>query len=200
MSPSISFAKWKLHGCLRMSRIEVNIPEGVSGDYEIAHYTDETTDNMWQVYLDMKNETHNSHTVLLKAGCDMPIMQDSEAEYNEHQWLWDNATGDVLVGGLGLGMIHQLLIDNPNVSSVTIVELEQDVVDLVWDDCAKDDTFTLIVADFETWTPPAGTIYDIVWADSWLTDNALSMSDYKQLIITRYSQYSDTIGFWGQAA
>ena len=61
-------------------RIEVDIPEGVSGDYEVAHYTDETTDKMWQIYLDMKNETHDSHTVLLKAGCDIPIMQDSEAE------------------------------------------------------------------------------------------------------------------------
>ena len=39
-----------------MTRIEVDIPEGISNDYEIARYTSETTDNMWQMYLDMKNE------------------------------------------------------------------------------------------------------------------------------------------------
>ena len=187
----------KLHGRLRMSRIQVSIPEGISGDYEVAHYTDETTDNMWQVYLSMKNETHDSHTVLLKAGCDMPIMQDSEAEYNEHQWLWDNATGDVLIGGLGLGMVHQPLIDNPNVTSVTIVELEQDVVDLVWDDCEKDETFSVVMADFETWTPPEGSSFDTVWGDTWLVDNPITMADYKTVITNRYSPYTSNIGFWG---
>lgn len=180
-----------------MSRIQVSIPEGISGDYEVAHYTDETTDNMWQVYLSMKNETHDSHTVLLKAGCDMPIMQDSEAEYNEHQWLWDNATGDVLIGGLGLGMVHQPLIDNPNVTSVTIVELEQDVVDLVWDDCEKDETFSVVMADFETWTPPEGSSFDTVWGDTWLVDNPITMADYKTVITNRYSPYTSNIGFWG---
>ena len=180
-----------------MTRIEVDIPEGVSGDYEVAHYTDETTDNMWQTYLNMKNETHNSHTVLLKAGCPMPIMQDSEAEYNEHQWLWDNATGDVLIGGLGLGMVHQPLIDNPNVTSVTIVELEQDVVDLVWDDCEKDETFSVVMADFETWTPPEGSSFDTVWGDTWLVDNPITMADYKTVITNRYSPYTSNIGFWG---
>ena len=38
-----------------MSRVTVNIPEGVSGDFEIAHYTNETTDNNWLMYLQMKN-------------------------------------------------------------------------------------------------------------------------------------------------
>ena len=193
-----------------MTRVEVNIPEGTSGNHEVAHYTDETTDNRWQEYLALKNESHDSYTVLIKTsdGTPMPIMQDSAAEYNEHQWLWDNATGDVLIGGLGLGMCHQPLIDNAAVTSVTIIELEQDVADLVWDDCAKDETFSLVVADFETWDPPEGSSFDTVWGDSWLTDNSLLMDDivtddnviitgYRTLITNRYSQYTDNIGFWG---
>ena len=180
-----------------MTRIEVDIPEGVSNDYEIAHYTNVTESRDWQGYLTLKGESHDSYTVLIKDGLGMPIMQDSEAEYNEHQWLWDNATGDVLIGGLGLGMCHQPLIDNPDVTSVTIIELEQDVVDLVWDDCVKDDTFSVVVADFETWTPPEGSSFDTVWGDTWLFDNSLSMKDYRTLITDRYSQYTDNIGFWG---
>tara|TARA_R100001443_G_scaffold114843_1_gene131436 strand:+ start:1184 stop:1732 length:549 start_codon:yes stop_codon:yes gene_type:complete len=180
-----------------MSRIQVNIPNGVSGIYEIAEYTTETTDNMWQVYLQMKRESHSSHKVLLKKGCDMPIMQDSEAEYNEHQWLWDNATGHVLVGGLGIGMINQALVDNPNVTAVTIIELEQDVVDLVWEHCAKDDTFNLIVADFETWNPPEGSSFDTVWADTWLSDNPITINEYQTLVSDKYSPYTTNIGFWG---
>ena len=102
-------------------RIEVGLTEDVSGDYEIAIYTDETTEKDWQLYLGMPKmsiDEYDSWTVLLKEVCPMPIMQNSEAEYVEHQWLWDNATGDVLVGGLGIGFINQSLVDNPNVTSV----------------------------------------------------------------------------------
>ena len=180
-----------------MSRIEVSIPAATSGDYAIAHYNHETTDNNWQVYRSMKNEPYETHTVLIKNSCPMPIMQDSQAEYNEHQWLWDNATGDVLIGGLGIGMVHQPLIDNPDVTSVTIVELEQDVVDMVWSHCAKDDSFTLIVDNFETWEPPAGSSFDTVWGDTWLIDNPLTLDEYRTLITNQYSQYTDNMGFWG---
>jgi len=179
-------------------RVEVDIPAGVSNDYEVAHYTNETTANMWQTYLDMKNESHDSYTVLLKSGCPMPIMQDSEAEYNEHKWLFENAEGDVLIGGLGLGMCHQPLIDNPDVTSVTIIEISQDVVDLVWDDCIKDETFSLVMGDFETWTPPEGTSYGVVWADTWLVDNPLKINEYEDAIAENYGDYTDKVGFWGQ--
>jgi hypothetical protein len=183
-----------------MTRIEVDIPEGTSGDYEIAIYTDETTEKDWQLYLSMPkcaNESSDSWTVLLKENCLMPIMQNSDAEYVEHQWLWNNATGDVLIGGLGLGMCHQPLIDNEAVTSVTIIEVAQDVVDLVWEDCAKDDTFSVVVADFETWTPPENSSFDTVWGDSWLVDNSMTYSEYRTFMTERYSQYTDNIGFWG---
>ena len=183
-------------------RIEVDIPAAVSGDYENAHYTDATTDRRWQSYLSIKNDTDQAHTVLIKDSCPMPIMQDSEAEYNEHQWLFDNATGDVLVGGLGLGLLHGPLMDNPDVTSVTIIEISQDVVDLVWEHCEKDETFSLIMADFETWVPPEGTTFDIVWGDSWIFDNPMSIGAYNTLISDRYSPYANDVttfkvGFWG---
>ena len=179
-----------------MSRVTVNIPEGVSGDFEIAHYTNETTDNLWPLYLEMKNESFDTYTVLLKKGCAMPIMQDSLAEHNEHQWLWDNAKGDVLIGGLGIGLVHKTLMDNPEVTSVTIIENSQDVIDLVWDNCDKDDTFTLIKADVETWNPPEGSSWDVGWFDTWLIDNPMNIKQYKELIETRYGSYISSIGTW----
>ena len=125
-----------------MTRITVNIPEGTSGDFEVAHYTNTTTDKQWQLYLEMKNESNLNYCVLLQNGCPMPIMQDSEGEYREHQWLWDKATGHVLIGGLGIGMVNVALLTNPNVTSVTIIENSQDVINLVWPHCAS----TVIIA------------------------------------------------------
>jgi hypothetical protein len=180
-----------------MTRITTNIPVGVSGDFEVATYTPDTNENNWKVYLAMKNESHATYNVLLKNSCPMPIMQDSEAEYNEHQWLWDNATGDVLIGGLGLGLVHQPLLNNPDISSVTIIESEQDVIDLVWNDCVKDSRFEIIKADFETWTPPPSTTYDVIWCDSWIADNLSTIQEYKTELTEKYSPHTNKLGFWG---
>lgn len=177
-------------------RQRVILPEGISGDFAIRHFTNETTNYMWETYLSMKSETAEAYTVMTKEGCSMPIMQDSYAEYAEHQWLWDNATGDVLIGGLGIGMVHQKLMDNPDVTSVTIIENSQDVIDLVWDDCIKDGTFTLIKADIETWTPPADSSWDVGWFDTWVHDNPLTMKAYKELMVSRYTDYVTNIGSW----
>ena len=178
-------------------RIRVNIPAGVSGNWEVAHYTNQTTDNHWQLYLQMKQESFSNYTVLLRSDSDMPVMQDSRGEYREHQWLWDNATGDVLIGGLGLGMVHEVLKNNSNVTSVTVIENSQDVIDLVWPYCVKDETFTLIKADIETWTPPQGSSWDVAWFDTWDVKNSLTWDAYKNLMQTRYSSYCTEIGFWG---
>ena len=181
-----------------MTRIEVNIPEGISGDFEIAHYTNETTDNRWQEYLALKNESHDSYTVFIKDDdlTPMPIMQDSEAEYNAHQWLWDNATGDVLIGGLGIGLVNEVLIDNDDITSITIVENSQDVIDLVWEHCAKDDRFTLIQEDLETWDIPTDSSWNIAWLDTWLTDNSLTMNEYDASMNDKYSPYCEEIKTW----
>ena len=187
-----------------MVRIDVSIPEGASNDFEVAHYTVDDTDNNWQVYLGMAKCSQDNDepstttfTVLLKEGCPMPIMQNTHAEYAEHQWLWNNGEGHVLIGGLGIGMCHQPLIDNPSVTAVTIVENSQDVIDLVWEHCAKDETFTLVHDDFESWTPEEGSTFDVVFGDTWLVDNPMTQSDYLTLINNRYSAYSEKIGFWG---
>jgi len=180
-----------------MSRIAVNIPEGTSGDFEIAHYTNETTDKQWQMYLVSKNESYPNYCVLTTTTCPMPIMQDSEGEYREHQWLWDNATGDVFIGGLGIGLCNAGLISNPNITSITIIEKSQDVIDLVWPHCLKDNRFNLIHADIETWTPPQDSQWDIMWFDTWCSDNTLSSQEYETLMRNRYSTYCADIGFWG---
>lgn len=178
------------------ARQRVILPEGTSGEFAIRHFTNQTTDYDWERYLTMKNESAEGYTVLTKEGCPMPIMQDSYAEYAEHQWLWDNAIGDVLIGGLGIGLVHQTLLDNPNVTSVTVVENSLDVIDLIWNNCVKDETFSLVVADIETWEIPEGSTWDVAWFDTWLIDNPLSMLAYKQLMETKYGSVVTTIGSW----
>ena len=77
------------------------------------------------------------------------------------------------------------------------VGISQEVIDLVWEHCAKDDTFTLILDDFETWVPPEDTTFDTIWGDSWIFDNPMTYVEYQTHIQNHYADYCDNFGFWG---
>ena len=154
----------------------INIPENQIGNWKI--------------------EMDNGECSLVKISMNKSIMKDCQHEYDTHQWLWDNATGDILVAGLGIGFLNKELIDNHNFTSVTIIENSQDVIDLVWPYCARDSRFTLIEADIETWNPPANSHWDIGWFDSWIGDNILSYTGYLTAMKNKYAPYCDKIGAW----
>ena len=172
-----------------MNRIVVDIPEETSGDF----YIQKVTTN----HLAGRDEPQGAYTVLHKGDYNVDnIMQDTTHEYAEHQPLWDNATGDVLIGGLGIGFVNQKLIDNPAVTSVTIVEKYQEVINLVWNHCVKNGIITLIHADIEDWEPTSH--YNVGWFDTWLTSNNMTKKEYDEFITQKYSPHCDWIGIWQQ--
>tara|TARA_Y100000004_G_scaffold196814_1_gene268211 strand:- start:48 stop:554 length:507 start_codon:yes stop_codon:yes gene_type:complete len=165
-----------------MNRIRVDVPEAVNGNFEIKKVTADT--------IVTKPEPLDTYTILYKDGTE--IMQDTTHEYKEHQPLWDNATGDVLIGGLGIGFVNQKLMDNPNVTSVTIVEKYQEVIDLVWPYCPKDETFTLVHSDIKTWNPTQN--FDCGWFDTWLLPE--DHQTHMGYLINKYKPYCGWIDYW----
>ena len=163
-------------------RCKVNIPEGVSGEYRI----EKQILNRWCEV----SEPNDEYTILYSPTHN--IMQDTTKEYREHQPLWDNAAGDVLIAGLGIGMVHQFLIDNEDVKSVTIVEKNQEVIDLVWDHCPKNEKFRLVHADIYDWEPDS--TWDVGWFDSWIGE--CEQEEYFKLMTDKYTKYCKKIFFW----
>lgn len=163
-------------------RIRVSIPEGVSGDFRIEHITTDNycgTKEPLDTYTVLFNEHHN-------------IMQDTTREYREHEQFLKEAFGNVIVTGLGLGLVNQSLIDNPNVTSITIVEKYQEVIDLVWNYCPKHDKIRLIHSDIYEWKPEC--VFDIGWFDSWCGEN--EHEEYKKIMNEKYNAYCKDIRFW----
>ena len=157
-----------------MSRLIVNLPAGSIGGYSIC--------------------TKDGYTHLYKQGISS-IMSDNEKEYEDHEEFFEEVSGDVLIGGLGIGMVNEFLRHKDNVSSVTIIEKYQEVIDLVWDSCYKDDRFRLIKADIETWSPDKH--FNIGWFDTWLTDHpSMSLEEYDIFIRSKYGPYCSWIGIW----
>jgi len=173
------------------------IPEGESGDYSIQHCTTTTGSGSWLNYVNYKEITGGPYTVLSKkyGKAWLNIMQDTEREYAEHDWLVSRMSGDILLGGLGIGMIHIPLLASSDVTSVTIIENSQDVIDLVWDHCAKDDRFTLIHDDINTWDIPEGSNWDVGWFDSWITSDE-KLSNYVARMNQKYGSCITEIGGW----
>ena len=165
-----------------MNRIKVNIPEGVSGDFSIDKVK---TDNYCgspeplDTYTVLHNDHHN-------------IMQDTTREYREHEQFLKDAHGNVFVGGLGLGMINQSLMENPNVLGITIIEKYQEVIDLVWPYCPKNEKIRLVHADIYEWEPDSN--WDIGWFDSWCGENF--HPEYQKLMNEKYGSFCKDIRFW----
>ena len=193
-----------------MSRWEVTgIPNGESGEYKVQQCTETTGESSWLNYVNYRNISPGNYTVLYRkfGNSWLNIMQDTEQEYGEHDWLTSRMSGHILLAGLGIGMIHIPLLASSDVTSVTVVEKEQDVIDLVWNDCAKDDRFTLVCDDIYTWDPDASdglptTSWDVGWFDTWLTTdydsdgNIIGPDGYRQAMQNKYGSYVSDIGGW----
>ena len=92
-------------------------------------------------------------------------------------WMWDTleeeeaqrqvaqqAFGDVLVAGYGLGVVQELLIDNPNVTSVTTVEISPEVL-AANKKAGRGLKGEVVVGDFFLYE--SDSLYDCVYGDIW---------------------------------
>lgn len=96
-------------------------------------------------------------------------MSDTRDEIMDHRWLL-SCHGSVLVHGLGLGVALNMLIQNPRVEKIDVVEISQDVVDLVWphfENREGNEKLEIRVADALDYKVPRGTRYDFAWHDIW---------------------------------
>jgi hypothetical protein len=107
------------------------------------------------------------------------MMSDTPMERNTNHDFIRKANGDVIIFGLGLGLVILPLLKKENVKSVLVVELYQDLIDLVHPILKKHDTenkLSVIQGDcFEIHKSiPKEQKFDSVYGDIWIeicTDN-----------------------------
>ena len=136
---------------------------------------------------------HNGITYLIQDR--NKIMSNSVQELLEHKEFLDQPLhGDILVTGLGLGFINQYLLPRKDILSVTIVEKYQEVIDLVWDSCPRDDRFRIVHADADKWIPD--WYFDWAWFDSWTDFYTTPQEKWMDMIEKKYKPYCENIFFW----
>ena len=153
----------------RMAEI---LPQGEWGGARVYHTTlDERTARSASYvggrYVPTPPGTYASLLVRTDSGHSECMMSDLGYERATCQEVVRRAHGDVLIAGLGLGMILHPILDKPDVGRVTVVEKYQDVVDLIRPTLPVTERLAIITADIFAWRPPRGRRYDVIWFDIW---------------------------------
>lgn len=110
------------------------------------------------------------------------MMSNHEFETLTNQKFLDNAKGDILIFGLGIGLIVFPLLNEDDVNSITIVEVDSGLIDEVFPIIIKNDPKSKVnvylsnAFEFET-----DMMFDTIYFDIWSDINQQSFSEMKFL-------------------
>jgi spermidine synthase len=103
------------------------------------------------------------------------VMSDSVYEKELNREVVEKAHGDILSLGFGLGILLQLFEPNPAVTSITIIELNQEVLDLVMSQLHLSPKTRVILANALDWIPDRQ--FDIIYDDCDITIEDMKAHD-----------------------
>lgn len=131
------------------------------------------------------------------------IMSDTPMEHKTNFEIINKAHGDVLIGGLGLGMILLPLLEKEEVKSITIIEKYQDIIDIVAAQLPLNDKVKIINKDVFENSFPRGTKFDTIYFDIWNYINSdiyeemkLLKKIYKRCLRSKKDNPNAWIGCW----
>lgn len=106
-------------------------------------------------------------------------MSETPMEHRTNMAFVTSAFGDVLIGGLGLGMIVLAIQDREEVQSVTVLEKSPDVIAAVAHQLPLNSKVRILEADAFTWKPDRK--FDAVYMDIWFYPDEEAYVEMKQL-------------------
>jgi hypothetical protein len=179
---------------------KVTVPEGKSGDWEVRNITAPRPwrNPRWERSIGIvRRVPRGMYTALVHKNS--IVMSDTPDEIRDHLPAIEKAQGEVLVTGLGLGVVVQAMLRKPEVTNVTVLEKSPAGITLVAPHYQQQfgARFAVIHADAFTWQPPQGSRYAVVWHDIWtyfLPENLIQMDMLEQ----HYQPVADWQGFWGK--
>lgn len=123
-------------------------------------------------------------------------MSDTAMEWDTNQEFIENAKGDVLIGGLGIGMIIIGIVNKPSIKSITVIESNKKVAEKIGEllEPHFNNKVTIIHADVYEWQPDQN--YDTIYMDIWASicgDNYDEMT----LLGRTYRTYLNDDGWFG---
>lgn len=155
-------------------RIQINVPDGRIGKWEIRTFTVSFSDAVKHNLREFgRLQRYIAHNVPYKAlyrhesdGSITTIMSNTPAEVTDHMDFIRKAKGDVLIFGLGIGMVVQALHDKSEIQSITIVEIDHDLIEYVGAYYLSISPKVRLIQD-DALTYYNNDKYDAIWFDIW---------------------------------
>jgi hypothetical protein len=146
--------------------IDINIPDGQSGNWSVETF-------------EVPKEDLSQFISMMKYGRGVPagiykrltykglvVMSNTPDEIRDFMGFVYRAKGSILINGLGLGVLLKALLDKSEITDITVIEKEQDVINLIGP-YITDERVTIIHSDAFDYIPPKDKKYNYVWHDIW---------------------------------
>jgi hypothetical protein len=174
----------------------VDLPEGTSGPWSIVRFeVPKTSIENFRLMREGRGCAPGFYTKLVCQGRGV-VMSDTSAEKMDHYPFIRNAKGHCLINGLGLGMCLKAALMKPEVEMVTVVEIDRNVIDLVWPHYDSERCQVVQASAFD-FKPPKGVRYGAVWHDIW---DSICQDNYEEMkrLHRKYGRRSDWQGSWSR--
>lgn len=166
--------------------LPVRVTNAAAGKWKIDQFNLEDKDIQFD---NLRAVIRGNEIFRVKAGtyvrlhhCDRGIvMSNTSMEVRTHEWLLRHAEGHVLLNGLGLGMALNAVLNKPQVESVTVIEIDADVIGMIAPAFKPEvdaGRVKIIQADAFDYKPARGEKYAVAWHDIW---DDISASNLQQM-------------------
>jgi len=136
--------------------------------------------NIWdeKQYMEVYGLTPGTYVVLGNKKNGETIMSDTWMEQYTNHEIIEKANGNVLIAGLGIGLIILPIQAKECVKSIVIIEKYQEIIDLVLPHLPLNNKVKVICADIDTYEPKNNIKFDTIYFDIW---NNITADNYPQM-------------------
>jgi hypothetical protein len=129
--------------------------------------------------------SHMNFQLYDKMFMQMSIMSNDDYEKENNLRVIREARGDVLIAGLGIGLIVLPIMNKPEVTSVDVLELHQEVIDMIKPQLPLNEKVRIILANAYSFVPRRK--YDLIYYDTvnddFCTDSELELRRIRGKIV-----------------
>ena len=153
-----------------VEHIDIAVPDGICGDWRIESFTvseGQAEQTLLRAAINGTDEYVPPGTYKRLMRGNVVVMSNTPMEVSTNSEFIRCAKGKVLINGLGLGMILTAILLKPEVTSVTVIEVSAEVIDLVAPTFRTDPRVLIVKANAFDYQPAKGERYDAVWHDIW---------------------------------
>ena len=130
------------------------------------------------------------YTRLMRGG--EVIMSDTDMEKRTNREFVMNAYGDVLIGGLGIGLILMAIQEKEDIRTITVLEKSKKVIKMIESQLPLNKKTKIIQADVFKWEPSEQVRFNTVYMDIWTCINQKIYYNEMLPLIEKYQQYLDS--------